>query len=283
MHDIFCPGKGRIVTLTTDEVLELHNILCQNYELLPEMEPISPPGIKDKNMLESAVSRQLVGSGTYYKYSDIYLNCATLVFGLVKNHSFHNGNKRIGFLALIKHLYLNGNVLRPNLQHKEIFELLRLLASSSLIVHAEQYFKSFYKQYRKAIWSDELQIQYLALWLRSNTEHKNTKIKLKSIATNELERLIKMKGLKCSFSGKYLTILRPNTILQEILWKKPFKKDYLVKDGRNVSLTMVEQIRRDFQIAFQDGVDNSSFYNEDDFISSEIIAYKRIIYKLART
>jgi death-on-curing family protein len=283
MQEIYCNGKDRIVTLTTDEIEELHKILCDNYELLPEMEPVSPPGIKNRDMLESAVSRQLVGSGDYYKYPDIYTNCATLVFGLVKNHSFHNGNKRIGFLALIKHLYSNGYVIRPYIQHKEIYELLRTLADSALEEHAAIFNKHFYKQHKKIKWTDEVQIKYLALWLRQNAEHKNTKIKQKTIPVNELERLLRTKNLETSFSGKFLTVSKKNSFFQDLLGKNAYKKDYIIKDERNVPLNLIEQMRRDFSIAFLDGVDNSTFYNDEDVINHEIVSYKKIIYKLAKT
>ncbi len=283
MLEIYCNGKDRVVTLTTDEIIELHKILCENYELLPEMEPVSPPGIKNNDMLESAVSRQIVGSGDYYKYSNVYSNCATLVFGLVKNHSFHNGNKRIGFLALIKHLYLNGYVIRPNLGHKEIYELLRTLADSSMGEHAKIYNKHFYKINKRIRWTDETQINYLTLWLRQNTEHKNTKIKQKTIPINDLERLLKAKNLETNFSGKFLMISKKNSLIQDLLFKKSLKRDYIIKDTKNVPLSLVEQMRRDFEISFLDGIDNSSFYNEDDIVSNEIVSYKKIIYKLAKT
>ena len=284
MQEIFCVPAGRIVTLTTDEILELHEILCDNYELLPEMEPVSPSGIKNMNMLESAISRQLVGSGEYYKYSDIYSNCATLVFGLVKNHAFHNGNKRIGFLALLKHLYSNGYVISPDIKHIEIYELLRALADSDLQEHAKTYNQVFYKIIRiHTSWKDETQIQYLAWWLRRNAEHKNRKVKQKTISINELERILKKKNLETKFSGKFLTIIRPVSFLQGLVGKNPFKKEYTIKDGKSVALSMVEQMRKDFGLSFLDGVDNSSFFNEEDFLTKEIMSYKKIIYKLAKT
>lgn len=284
MQEIFCPPNGRIVTITTDEILELHGVLCKHYDLLPEMEPVSPPGVKNHNLLESAVSRQLVGSGDWYKYSDIYSNCATLVFGLVKNHSFHNGNKRIGFLALIKHLYNNGYVIRPHLKHKEIYELLRTLADNALNEHAMIFNKHFYKQYKhNNKWSDEIQVKYLSQWLRSNSEHKNTKIKQKTISINELERILKAKKLDTSFSGKFLTVTKKNSFLHDLFSTKKFKRDYIIKDLRNIPLNLVEQMRRDFEISFMDGVDNSSFYTDEDVFSSEVASYKKIIYKLAKT
>lgn len=283
MLEIYCNGKERIVTLTTDEVVELHEILCRNYDLLPEMEPVSPPGIKNEHLLESAVSRQTVGSGDYYKYSNVFSNCATLVFGLVKNHSFHNGNKRIGFLAMIKHLYLNGYVISPNIKHKEIYELLRTLANSSLTEHAEEYFKHFYKQTKKAKWTDQTSIDYITLWLKKRTEHKNTKIKPRSIPVNDLTRILKVKNLTIDFNGKHLSVSKQTSFIDNVLFKKAFKREYLIKDYKNVPLGIIEQIRTEFGISFQDGVDNSTFFNEDDLLNNEIMAYKKIIYKLAKT
>jgi death-on-curing family protein len=283
MQEIYCNKTERIVTLTTDEIIELHKILCNNYNLLPEMEPVSPPGVKNNDMLESAVSRQLVGARDFYKYSNVYSNCGTLVFGLVKNHPFHNGNKRIGFLALIKHLYSNGYVIRPNIQHKEIYELLRSLANSSLNEHAETYNKHFYKQYKRIKWTDEIQIEYLSTWLRRNTEHKNTKIKSKTLSINDLERILQNKNLATSFSGKYLVISKKTTFISGLLGKKAFKKSYIIKDAKSINQSLIEQMRRDFGVSFLDGVDNSTFYNEEDIMNNEIISYKRIIYKLAKT
>jgi death-on-curing family protein len=283
MIEIFCNGKARIATLSTEELLELHDILCKNYDLLPEMEPVSPPGVKNMNMLESAVSRQLVGSNDYYKYSNIYENCATLVFGIINNHPFHNGNKRTAFLALLKHLYVNGYVIRPFIQHKEIYELLRTLAGHTLQEHAQIYNKHFYKQHKNLKWSDEIQIKYLAQWLRQNTEYKNVKVRPKFIPVNELESILKIKNFTASFSRKYLTVSKKNSFFQDLFGKSSYKKSYLVKDFKNIPLSTIEQIRDDFKVSFQDGVDNSMFYNDEDILTNEIISYKRIIYKLAKT
>lgn len=239
--------------------------------------------IKSENLLESAVSRQTVGSGDYYKYSNVFSNCATLVFGLVKNHSFHNGNKRIGFLAMIKHLYLNGYVISPHIKHKEIYELLRTLADSTLYEHAEEYFKHYHKQTKKTKWTDQVAIDYITLWLKKCTEHKNTKIKPRTIPVNDLTRILKVKNLKIDFDGKHLSVSKQNNFIENLLLKKVFKRDYLIKDYKNVPLGIIEQIRTEFGISFQDGVDNSTFFNEDNLLSNEIMAYKKIIYKLAKT
>ena len=144
MVDTIKTQNGEINVITGDGVEHLHNLLSENYELLGEMDPVEPPGIKDESLLESAVYRQYTGSGNWYKYDNCHSNCATLVYGVIKNHSFHNGNKRAGLLCLIKHLYINGYVLKPSIGHKEIYDLVLAIADNSLIK-----FTNRYKEYRR--------------------------------------------------------------------------------------------------------------------------------------
>jgi death-on-curing protein len=69
------------------------------------------PGIRDENALESALTRprQRWLSG---ENMDIASLAAAYGFGLVKNHPYRDGNKRIGFLALVTFLGLNRYDLR---------------------------------------------------------------------------------------------------------------------------------------------------------------------------
>jgi death-on-curing protein len=64
--------NGKINTLTVECVRELHQLLSENYLIFHDMEPISPEGVKNNNMLESAVHRQNAGIDDYYKYSTCY-------------------------------------------------------------------------------------------------------------------------------------------------------------------------------------------------------------------
>jgi death-on-curing family protein len=290
MKDIYTNLGGSVLTLSAEDILELHSLLCNNYLLLPQMEPVSPPGLKSLNLLESAISRQHVGSGEFYKYPDMYSNCATLIYGLVKNHAFHNGNKRVGFLSMLKHLYINGKVIKADVKHVEIYELLRSLADKegSLEDHAKNFHQKFLKSVKfsnRAItdWTTEVEIRYIASWLKDHTEHKSRKIKFKTIAVSELQDVLRSKGLHTAFDGKFLKISKPNSKLEDLLFRKPYRKIYTIKKIKNIPLNIVEDIRRDFNLSILDGVDNNSFYNDENLLSEEIISYKKIIYKLAKT
>jgi death-on-curing protein len=68
------------------------------------------PGVRDDNALESALARPLQ-KWTYGEERDISALAAAYGFGLVKNHPYRDGNKRIGFLALATFLGVNGHEL----------------------------------------------------------------------------------------------------------------------------------------------------------------------------
>lgn len=64
------------------------------------------PGLRDEALLASAMARpgQLHAYGTPTRF-DL---AASYAFGLVKNHPFVDGNKRIGFTTAVLFLELNG-------------------------------------------------------------------------------------------------------------------------------------------------------------------------------
>lgn len=66
------------------------------------------PGIRDENALESALARPRQ-KWHYADETDLATLAAAYAFGLVKNHPYRDGNKRIGFLAAITFLGLNGH------------------------------------------------------------------------------------------------------------------------------------------------------------------------------
>ena len=65
------------------------------------------PGIRDETALESALARAL-HKWQYATRQDIPALGAAYAYGLVTNHPYRDGNKRIGFLAMATFLSLNG-------------------------------------------------------------------------------------------------------------------------------------------------------------------------------
>jgi death on curing protein len=65
------------------------------------------PGIRDENAVESALSRAR-NKWVYGEERDLAALAAAYGFGIVTSHPYSDGNKRIGFLALVTFLGING-------------------------------------------------------------------------------------------------------------------------------------------------------------------------------
>jgi len=65
------------------------------------------PGVRDENALESGLARPQQW-WHYAPDTDLEALAAGYAFGLVRNHPYRDGNKRIGFLAMVTFLGING-------------------------------------------------------------------------------------------------------------------------------------------------------------------------------
>jgi death on curing protein len=64
-------------------------------------------GLRDENALESALARPQQKLA-YDPGVDLPSLAAAYAFGLARNHAYRDGNKRIGFLAMVTFLGING-------------------------------------------------------------------------------------------------------------------------------------------------------------------------------
>ena len=64
-------------------------------------------GIRDENMLESALARPQQ-RWSYESDTDLFDLGAAYAFGIAKNHPFVDGNKRTAFMTLFSFLFSNG-------------------------------------------------------------------------------------------------------------------------------------------------------------------------------
>src|SRR5438105_2917716 len=65
------------------------------------------PGLRDENALESALARPR-NKWTYGVERDIASLAAAYGFAFVTSHPYSDGNKRVGFLAIVTFLGING-------------------------------------------------------------------------------------------------------------------------------------------------------------------------------
>ena len=66
------------------------------------------PGIRDLGLLQSAAARPATSVFGEDAYPDLATKAAAMLESLVRNHALVDGNKRLGWLALVLLLALNG-------------------------------------------------------------------------------------------------------------------------------------------------------------------------------
>ncbi len=95
------------VFLGLDEVIEIHRDQIDHYG--------GRAGIRDMALLQSAVAMPQASFSGEYLHTDIFEMAAAYLFHIVQNHPFVDGNKRVGAVAALVFLVLNGVKVRvPN-------------------------------------------------------------------------------------------------------------------------------------------------------------------------
>jgi death on curing protein len=113
------------VWLLRETVLALHDLLIAEFG--------GAAGVRDEGLLDSALSRPL--NLFAYERPSIFDIAASLAFGLITNHPFLDGNKRVAFTAAATFLQLNGH----RLQATEVEATVRTLAMAAGDMTEAQY------------------------------------------------------------------------------------------------------------------------------------------------
>ena len=85
--------------MSKEQVLSLHSELVADFG--------GSDGIRDEAMLDSALNTPFQAFGGVDLYPGVVEKAARIGFGLVKNHPFVDGNKRIGTHMMLVFLKLN--------------------------------------------------------------------------------------------------------------------------------------------------------------------------------
>lgn len=88
-----------IIFLTLDEILEIHKDQIERYG--------GTLGIRDIDLLQSAMAMPQAGFGDQYLHSDIFEMTSAYLFHIVQNHPFLDGNKRTEAVTALMFLMLN--------------------------------------------------------------------------------------------------------------------------------------------------------------------------------
>lgn len=92
-----------MIILTKEQIISMHELLIERTGGLN--------GVKDYGLLESAINNPFQTFMGKELYPTIQRKAANLCYSLINNHAFNDGNKRIGILAMLTFLELNGIVI----------------------------------------------------------------------------------------------------------------------------------------------------------------------------
>lgn len=93
-----------MIGLNRDQIIKLHEAIYERYG--------GDVGVLNDGMLDSALQAPFQTFGGEELIPDTKEKIVRLAFGLIKNHAFRDGNKRIGALVLLVLLDLNGYMVK---------------------------------------------------------------------------------------------------------------------------------------------------------------------------
>lgn len=109
-------------TLSKNQVTALHSALIREFGGID--------GIRDEGLLESALAAPFQTFGGEPVYPSLQAKAAQLGFGLIRNHPFVDGNKRIGAHTMLVFLAANGIELRY--EQQELIDIVLSVAAGQI-------------------------------------------------------------------------------------------------------------------------------------------------------
>lgn len=108
--------------LNKKQILFLHGELIKNFGGLD--------GLRDEKLLDSAISAPFQTFDGHDLYPNLLEKATQLCYGLIKNHPFFDGNKRIGLHAML--VFLRANNISVKCDEKNLADLIFRIADETL-------------------------------------------------------------------------------------------------------------------------------------------------------
>lgn len=109
-----------MIGLNRNQIIKLHEAIYERYG--------GDVGVLNDGLLDSALQAPFQTFGGEELIPDTKEKIVRLAFGLIKNHAFRDGNKRIGALVLLTLLELNG--YKVNATNAEFADIIMGVAAS---------------------------------------------------------------------------------------------------------------------------------------------------------
>jgi prophage maintenance system killer protein len=271
-------------TIGIFDVLRAHYLII-DFFATEHGEGVGGIGPKSLTILHSTLNRQFSGYDGKVKWKTDYEICASLFWGLVKNHAFHDVNKRTALLSLFFHLVKVGRY--PNAPHKTYEELAIRVAANKL----EDY--SSFSKYKGKL---DAEVLFIADFLGQKTRAmEKTEYK---ITYRQLDSILRNLQLKDHISRNYYhKLASPNNNNIDVIkiteekvgiFKRTIRpiETKVLSIGfpgwsRQVNIDVVKRIRRKTGLTHENGYDSETFYHGADSLPSLINEFQGLLQTLA--
>ena len=233
------------LSVTATEVLTAHFLVADYFVKLGH--GVGGVGPKSLHLLHSAVSRQEVGFSGRAKWTDVYGKAATLFFGLVKNHSFHDANKRTALLVALYHLQCHHRV--ASAAQKDFETLAVRVAEKQLELDAA--FRDFRKR-------DDPEVNFIARCFRRWTREIDTREP--RITYRQLDSVLRRYGFELDNSASnradVVKVSESRTFFGRVRPERKRITSIGFRDwGTEVSMKDIREVRRATELTADRGFD----------------------------
>ncbi|MCM0021927.1 MAG: Fic family protein [Tagaea sp.] len=244
-------------SLSAADVITIHDSLTDWFR--DSEDPISPPGVKNREALEAAVARPFQSVDGRDAYPGDIPKSAVFFHGIINNHPFHNGNKRTALVSLHVMLY-RANFWLERCTDDDMYEFTTKVAAHGICERRED------------------EVTYINEWIESN----GRKIMRgeRPLKYHELKDILERFGFTIDPpDGFLLNIYRDGIIVERV------KKEG-IKGFRPYHTDYVSGLRKRLGLTPENGIDSDKFYGHKGLreIASEMIDLRQdVIKKLAKT
>lgn len=251
-------GANAAELIDADEVASIHETVAAWFA--ESEDPVSPAGIKNRGLLESAVARPFQSIGGHDAFPSGFEKSAALFHGIINNHPFHNGNKRVALVAAQVLLDRLGYWIE-DCTDDELYDFTTQVAAHAICPNR----------------ADEIAV--ITSWLEGNC--RKVILGERPLKYAELKQILRRHGFEIDPPETQFLFIRKDgstverVIKQGIQGLRPYHTDYIARLRKKLGLTVT------------DGVDSDAFYGRKglkDEVASEIIELRsEAIKRLAKT
>lgn len=264
-------------TIGLHQVLRAHFMVLDFFLAEGGGEGVGGIGPKDLDRLHSAVYRQFVAYGGREKWVQPLEKCATLLFGIVKDHPFHDANKRTAFLITLLFLERIGRV--PRIKQKEFEDFVVDIADSQLSAYPR------FSEFESA--GPDPEINFIADYLKRNT--RDVDHQAYAVSFVDVNHILRPYGFELtSPKGNYIDVVRIEHRPKYLGLVGPkVRHDIRVAQigfpgwKRQVTRAALRTIREATGLTAANGYDSKVFYQGADPLHALIDTYAEPLRRLA--